>query len=162
MSDREQMVAVAVRLVEEAYQAGGDAVIEDSLAPDYVDHADYLQDSGKAKAADRQAYTQMAAMHRDAISNLRVDVADVIAQEDRVMVRTWLTGRHAGELYGIPATGNELSFGSMDMFRFRDDKIVEHWWCRDDRLLYRQIGALPPMLVSRVRTRMAEHEEAPA
>lgn len=156
----EQATATVLRLVDEAINGDNIDLIDELLAADFVDHADYLVDVGPAKPGDRQAFKRIVAMHREAISDLRLDVAEVVAEDDHVMLRSALTGRHTGTLYGISASGNDLAFGVVDMFRVRDGNIVEHWWCRDDRILYRQIGALPPVLVARITAHAPQKEVA--
>jgi steroid delta-isomerase-like uncharacterized protein len=160
VSQTEQATAIVLRLVAEAINGGNVELIDELLAADFVDHADYLVDVGTAKPGDRLAFKQMVAMHREAIPDLSLDVAELLAEDDHVMLRGTLTGRHTGTLYGIPASGNEVAIGVSEMFRVRDGKIVEHWWCRDDRILYRQIGALPAVLVARIAARAPGREVA--
>jgi predicted SnoaL-like aldol condensation-catalyzing enzyme len=38
---------------------------------------------------------------------------------------------YQGEFLGIPATGKQVSFYTVDAMRVVDGKITEHWGCRD-------------------------------
>jgi predicted ester cyclase len=42
---------------------------------------------------------------------------------------------------GIPPTGNEIAITVIDICRFVNGKIVEHWGVPDQLSLLRQIGA---------------------
>jgi len=50
---------------------------------------------------------------------------------------------HQGEIMGIPATGKQISFGGMNLFRLENGKVVENWVYRDAVGMMRQLGALP-------------------
>ena len=47
-------------------------------------------------------------------------------------------------LAGTNASGVEVSWTFIHIWRVVDDQIVEHWACRDDLGLLHQIGAWPP------------------
>jgi predicted ester cyclase len=51
----------------------------------------------------------------------------MIAERDLVAVRKTLEGTHQGEFLGVPPTGKRVAFSVIDVSRFRDGKIVEHW-----------------------------------
>jgi predicted ester cyclase len=50
---------------------------------------------------------------------------------------------HQGEIMGIPATGKQISFGGINLFRLENGKVVEDWVFRDTVGMMRQLGALP-------------------
>ncbi len=50
---------------------------------------------------------------------------ELIAKGDKVIARYTVTGTHEGEYYGIPATGNKIEFGVIDIFHIKEGKIVE-------------------------------------
>jgi predicted ester cyclase len=43
-----------------------------------------------------------------------------------------VTGKHTGDFFGIPPTGNNFSYQAAHISRIEDDKIVEHKAIRDD------------------------------
>ena len=55
---------------------------------------------------------------------------------------TW-RGTHRGEFQGIPPTGKEVAFSSMEFNRVRDGKVEEHWVELDLLGLMQQLGAIP-------------------
>jgi predicted ester cyclase len=50
---------------------------------------------------------------------------ELIAKGDKVIARFTVTGTHEGEYYGIPATGNKMEFGAIDIYHIKEGKIVE-------------------------------------
>lgn len=49
----------------------------------------------------------------------------LVAKGDKAIARLTCTGTHEGEYYGIPATGNKIEFGVIDIYHIKEGKIVE-------------------------------------
>lgn len=49
----------------------------------------------------------------------------------------------AGAWFGVPPSGNRVEFRVMDLVRYRDGQLFEHWAVADAVTLLRQTGALP-------------------
>ena len=47
-------------------------------------------------------------------------------------------------LAGVDATGTDVTWTYVHIWRVVDGRVVEHWACRDDVGLLRQVGAWPP------------------
>lgn len=62
-----------------------------------------------------------------AFPDLRFDIEDTIAEDDRVAVRFTLRGTHEGRLMGVDATGREITMSVITIYRFEDGKIAERW-----------------------------------
>jgi predicted ester cyclase len=58
-----------------------------------------------------------------------------------------MRGRHRAStmplLVGTDATGTDVSWTYIHIWRVVDGLVVEHWACRDDIGLLRQVGAWP-------------------
>ena len=67
----------------------------------------------------------------------------MIAEDERVVVRSTMTGRHVGEFQGIAPIGKTFRQRQMHLLRFRDGKVVEHTAQRDDLGLLLQLGWRP-------------------
>jgi len=65
---------------------------------------------------------------------------ELIAKGDKVIARVTVTGTHEGEYYGIPASGNKIEFGVIDIFHIKEGKIVETREEIDSLGLMRQLG----------------------
>jgi predicted ester cyclase len=75
----------------------------------------------------------------DAFSEQRWEIHDVIAEDDRVVVRCTHSGLRTGDFFGLAATGRGFAYKQMHVVRFADGKCVEHWAVRDDAALMRQL-----------------------
>ncbi len=76
--------------------------------------------------------------------DLHLTIEDVIAEDDRVAVKTTMRGTHRAPIFGVPASGNPIEVGGCDVFRVRAGKIVEAWMLGDSGTLFMQIGAFQP------------------
>jgi len=75
----------------------------------------------------------------------RFTIDDVIAEEDKVVVRWTNRGTHVGDFAGIPATGRTFTFTGIDIYRIQGDRLAEHWHVIDQLALLGQLGLLPAM-----------------
>jgi steroid delta-isomerase-like uncharacterized protein len=91
----------------------------------------------------RDAYRESIARAVGAFGDLRVQIHDQVAEDDEVATRYSATGRHVGELFGIPATGNEFVITATDIHRLVDGRIVEEWSSWDALGFMRQLDLLP-------------------
>ena len=62
-----------------------------------------------------------------AFPDIRYEIADVIAEGDKVVVRLVEPATFTGEWLGIPPTGNRVTLRGTSIFRFERGKIVEEW-----------------------------------
>ena len=80
---------------------------------------------------------------RSVFPDIGFDVQDVIADGDKVLVRSLARGTHTGETLG-PPTGKPVAFRTMDLHRFRaDGKIIESWHTEDIYAMLATIGLIP-------------------
>lgn len=112
--------------------------IDDVVAPDVVFHAPVPMDTTGAEAL-KQVWTVLLR----AFPDLRVTAEDVLADGDKIVCRNTVTGTHQGEFRGLPATGKQVSYGEIFIFRFAGGRITEIWGVVDVLSQLRQLGALP-------------------
>ena len=72
----------------------------------------------------------------------RHEVEDVVALDDKVVLRCTLTGTHEGPFMGIPPTGRKIEVNEIHIYRLKDGKAVEHRAGRDDLGAMRQLGVI--------------------
>ena len=110
----------------------------DLLAPEYVRHDANLPD-----VVGPRAQREFIAGVLNAFPDFDLKPDQLIADENLVVVRSVVRGTHRSEFLGVPATGREVTFQAMDVFRLSDNKIVEQWVVIDALGLLQQIGAVP-------------------
>ena len=79
----------------------------------------------------------------DTLSDTRVVVEDAFAVGDRVVGRYTYRARHTGPFVGIPASGADIIMRSIDIWRFDNDRFVEHWDELNLLDVFQQMGAIP-------------------
>jgi steroid delta-isomerase-like uncharacterized protein len=72
----------------------------------------------------------------------RHEVEDVVALDDKVVLRCTLTGTHEGPFMGIPPTGRKIEVNEIHIYRLEDGKAVEHRVGRNDLGAMRQLGVI--------------------
>jgi steroid delta-isomerase-like uncharacterized protein len=80
---------------------------------------------------------------RRGFPDFRIEVDDVVAEGDRVVVRTCFTGTNDGPFAG-PPTGRCVRMAQVHVFRLREGRIADHWTCMDELGALVQLGVLVP------------------
>ena len=134
----EQNKELVRRAARAMFDEGDLAAADELFHPKYVNH-----EAADGRPAGPDGARETASWLRATFGNPSYEEHDTIAEEDRVVMRVMFKGTHTGELMGMPATGKSFSVQHIHMYRIEDDKIAEHWACRDDVGLMRQIGVIP-------------------
>lgn len=114
-------------------------------------HADLVEEfmaegielHGTGLAPGLTALEEWVAMLDAAFPDRQVTIDDVVAEGDKVVIRTTLTGTHQKEMQGIPATGNAVTQPSITIFRLSNGKIAEGWFATDNLSMMQQLGVIP-------------------
>ena len=129
--------ALVRRFYEQVWNRGNLDVADEVFAEDYVRH-DLRPSRAEPGPAGQK---RIAADFRRAFPDLRFVVELVIEQADLVAARWTAEGTNTGDWGGQPATGRPARFSGVNIFRFRDGRVVEIWNHRDDLGLIEQLGA---------------------
>jgi predicted ester cyclase len=105
-------------------------------------HADFAHHNGD-DTMTRDQFLRGAAWLRAGFPDFGLDIADLVADGDRVAVRFVARGTHAGSLFGETASGQRVAFAIAWMCRVADGVLVEDWETMDELDLRRRIGAMP-------------------
>jgi steroid delta-isomerase-like uncharacterized protein len=127
------------RLIDEAYNNGRLEVVDALFVPDAVVHDPALQHDVVGVSAIRE----MIAGFRRAFPDFVVLIEDQIAEGDRVALRWAARGTHRGDLWGIAATGKEITVTGTSLYRFALGRIAESWTNWDTIGLMQQLGVVP-------------------
>jgi len=135
----EENKALVRRWFEET-DKGNLAIVDELIAPDYLDHNPPLPDLPKGREGVRQTNIMLRAAFPDAIHTIE----DQIAEGDRVMTRVVARGTFLGECLGYPPNGKVVEMRGMAVHRIVGGQFMEHWALADMLGLMRQLGAPPP------------------
>jgi steroid delta-isomerase-like uncharacterized protein len=124
------------RVIEEVYNRGDLAVVDEVAASDLVIHASSQDIRGREEA--KQYVTALRAGFPD----LRFTIEDQVAEGDQVVTRWSACGTHEGTFEGIPATGRQVRLVGADIDRIVGGKVIECWVHMDELGLMRQLGVV--------------------
>jgi predicted ester cyclase len=131
------------RLLEETFNNGDYALIDEFVAPDAVNH-DPSEPARLRELRGPEVLKRTVEMYRVAFPDVRMTADDVIASGDSVVVRWHSEGTHRGQLEGLAPTGARALVTGISIDRWQNGKVVESWTEWDNLGLARQLGAAPP------------------
>jgi steroid delta-isomerase-like uncharacterized protein len=134
----EQHKAQVRRIIDEAWNRGDLAVVDETFAPDYTEH-----NPRPGQETGIEGYKGGITMLRSAFPDPSLELHEILAEGDRTAVRYTLHRTHEGELMGLPASGQRVASDGMVFARFENGKVAERWGVQDMLTLLQQIGAFP-------------------
>ena len=104
---------------------------------------DVIHETWSAEAAEQRLQWQR--MERDAFPDKHFTIDDVVAEDDKVVLRWTVHGTHKGDFWTpvgtAQATGQHISISAMVLYRVKDGRIVSEDGVHDWFGLLRQFGA---------------------
>lgn len=93
---------------------------EDYISLDFVGH-------GRGGVIDFQELQRLELAFVEAFPDAHYSVEDLIAENDRVVLRVTTRGTHTEEFHGIAPTNRKVEFTGIAIYRIQDGKIAECW-----------------------------------
>jgi steroid delta-isomerase-like uncharacterized protein len=128
------------RLIDEVWNKGHLAVLDEIMAIDHDDH-DPARPAGDA--GGREQTKRTVAAYRAAFPDLQFTVESMLADGDTVVTRWTIRGTQSGLLEGIPPTGNRAAVTGIFINRLAAGQIVESWVNWDQLGLLQQLEVIP-------------------
>jgi steroid delta-isomerase-like uncharacterized protein len=128
------------RFYDEVINGGRTEVIDELLAPNFVEHQEF-----PGIPPTRDGVKQFFTTWRQAFPDTKATIELLIEQGDEVAVYGTWKGTHQGEFMGIPSTGKQIEVPAADFVRFSDGLCVEHWGVFDGGIMMQQLGLIPEM-----------------
>jgi predicted ester cyclase len=124
------------QIVERGMGQGDESVLEAYIATDVIEHQRGNQPGLEgAKGVAR-------ALHRW-MSDFSLTVEDIAVSGDVVWTRNRARGVNTGSVMGFGPTGRAVETDVIDIGRFADGMLVEHWGIADQMGLLLQVGFDP-------------------
>jgi predicted ester cyclase len=132
---RDKKSTLLYRWFEEVWNQNQEASIDNLMAPQGLAHGIVADEHPKGPAGFRIFHRQF----NDQYENVKIDVIDVISQDDMECALTEVTANHRD-------TGKKVKFSGLCMVRKEGGKIAEAWNHYDFLGMYQQLGhtLLPP------------------
>ena len=139
--------AANVRVVREALEAlnsGDIRNVQEFISPQYFNHESQI-DPVRSKLRGPEEFIDTVKNLRSAFADLHYEEQETIASKDKVISILNVTGKHVGNFFVIPPTGNDICYRAVHIHRIGNDgKIVEHKAIRDDLTFMMQLGVIGP------------------
>jgi len=113
------------RWFEEVWNQGRESAIDELAEPHAIAHGLTAPDGSEVVGLD--SFKAMFRAFREGLSDIHVDVEEVVAEADLSVARCVVTAHHTGDSLGKPPKGKPVKFTGMTMIREKDGKIVEAW-----------------------------------
>ena len=127
-------------LCKEVFNGHSFDMLEQYMRDDYIQHN---PDVPQGKDGFMKFFTNTF----KSIPDFGYTIKRIVAEGDFVMLYARTTGTHTdGEWINHPPTGNKIDIDVVDIFRFQDGKIAEHWDVADTFNLFRQVGVIEELL----------------
>jgi len=134
MPDRLQ----AVERMFKAIETGDVSDADSYIAQDYLNRESV--DDGRSDKRGPQEFQETTQWLRSTFSDLHFHHVEIFACADRVVVLTYMSGRHNAPFLGLPATNRSFRQRQVHLFRIdEENKVREHLAQRDDLGLRRQL-----------------------
>jgi ketosteroid isomerase-like protein len=139
VTDAKKVMAMSTNLerfkaiIERGFSQG-DLTVADEVCAEKLTEHEYLS---KIDVPGPQILKAQIEDARHNIKDLKLIIEAIVEINDTVWARSKATGLD-------PRSGKPVTIDVMDICRFADGKLVEHWGVPDRFALLHQIGVLPP------------------
>lgn len=124
------------RLIEEGFNQGNLAVIDEIVAPDALEHQ-------RGSEPGQDGVKKTIRYLRSAFPDFTLTIDELAVVGDKVWARQHGGGTNLGSFAGRPPTGKAMTTDVFDVCRFEDGKMVEHWGVPDQLGVMQRLGHIP-------------------
>lgn len=152
------------RLIDEAFNGGNLTVLDELVSPDFVEHQ-FESPQHPARITGPDGVARIITELRRGADDFHLAIEDVSVTDNTVWARLRGTGKDTGGQLGQPPTGRPFQITVIDVARFLDHRMIEHWGVPDRLGLLLQLGLFqrPPRDTRRAqapRSRAVDHSGA--
>lgn len=79
------------------------------------------------EAAGAQVFKDVFGALYRAFPDLHIEVEDIIAEGEKVVIRNTVTGTHESDYMGVAPTGRTITWREIFICRFAGSRVVETW-----------------------------------
>jgi steroid delta-isomerase-like uncharacterized protein len=131
--------ALVRRLYEEGFNQGRLDVVEEVVAPDVVTHDPIILDAPTGPDSIRGGIE----MIRKAFPDFRVEVLELVAEDDKVASFVVMSGTNTGDYRRGGATGKKGTMRAFMLWRVAGGRLAESWGMADRFQFLQQLGIVP-------------------
>ena len=113
--------ALIYQIFDEGFNQGALSIVDEIFHPAFVDRSTPEQVPGPGGVKD---YITMV---RKGFPDISVSIEDLVAENEKVVVRTTWRGTHLGEYGGLAPTGKQVTRTMIQIFHVLDGRLHEEW-----------------------------------
>jgi steroid delta-isomerase-like uncharacterized protein len=130
---------MTMRRAYELINAGDLDGFGELLTDDFVEHEEI-----PGLEPTKEGVIELFRSYRSSFPDLRMEVEDIVAGDDKAVARVVATGTQTGEFMGMAPSGKQIEVQLIDIMRFdAAGKVVEHWGVMDTLSMLQQLGMVP-------------------
>jgi steroid delta-isomerase-like uncharacterized protein len=132
------------RYFEEVWNKGNLQAVDELLDPSYTLRVLY-HNPGRPEvlATGAEGIKRSVAMYRKAFPDLEIKLETLLEEGDRIAVQWTAHATNTGEFRGIEATGKEVTYSGINIYRVTNGKVKEELYSGDRLGLWQQLGLVP-------------------
>jgi predicted ester cyclase len=125
-------------LIEEGFGKGDVTLFDKYSSQDFVEHQ-YGFNPPNVEAVKKA----IQSLHT-AFADFSMVIEDLVVFDDKVWGRMTARGIQKGQFGPMPPTGKKIEITVIDIMRFKEAKLIEHWGVPDRLAAMEQLGMKPP------------------
>ena len=126
-------------VMDQAFSQGNVAALDRLMSPDFIEH-----EAGPGQGRGLEGVKTIVAMARTAFPDLQATIEDMTAEGDKTWARVTFRGSNTGDFMGRPPTGKTVTYEAIDICRYANGKMVEHWGVVDMLGMMQQLDIVSP------------------
>ena len=127
------------RVLDEAFNQGNLAIVDELVAPDGISHQ-----LSWGMPPNRMGLKQLIALFRTAFPDLNCTLQDEIIQGDKIAAHWTMRGTHKGLFLGNSPTSKSINVKGLIYARIENDQVIENYMLIDQMGILQQLGLVPP------------------
>jgi len=135
MNSNEQLFRI---LIDEGFGKGDITVFDKHVSQNFVEHQ-----FGFIPPNAEGVKKAINSLHK-AFPDFSMVIEDLVVYGDKVWGRMTARGTQQGQFGPMPPTGKKIEITVIDIMRFKDSKLIEHWGVPDRFALMQQLGMKSP------------------
>jgi len=136
-----QNIAVANNFYATVINKHNVAMLDSFAAPNYLEHQYDTHYDSDLKGV-KKAFTD----YFKSFPDMKVKVNFMMAEGDLVTAQITTTGTNTGPIYGQKPTNKKFEINGVDITRFKNGKVEEHWGYAEEGKLLTQLGLIRPLV----------------
>ncbi len=140
-TDTTRNIAIVREFLEKVVNGSQFELVKKLWAPDMVWHGGSLGDI-KGLAAYQKT---LEASVTGSFTGMHLNIKDIVASGDRVVVYFQNSGKNIGPFMGFNAANKQAAWDGMGIYRINGGQIAEAWFSEDLLAMYQQLGFLKTM-----------------